>query len=343
MVNEYYKSRLPAHQRKVYEDSVRVFSEGGCRVHFTTTHEQAFDTYTAVYNDHPELFYMSNGAKAEVRSILGGIRCGTLISEHIYTPHEIIRFKTGMKRELFKLRELTRGCTSQLEVEKIVCDYIIENVTYSVNHRFHQNAASVLVNFIGQCSGISKAVKYLFDNLGIECIYVTGEGGDPTGAEPWGPHAWNIVKIDGVYYHLDVTFMLGCNPLKKKPYYRGYLNWSDADMADSHGWKRGDFPACTSSMKGDEVEDLMTIKREDVGDTVISSYAEFRVRLTEALEKRAPSLCFTSEIAEPNQKRLMQRLMADTKLVAEKLGVGMGVSLTCQNNRVKLEFTWSDE
>ncbi|MDE7292917.1 MAG: hypothetical protein K2N72_00680, partial [Oscillospiraceae bacterium] len=52
------------------------------------------------------------------------------------------------------------------------------------------------------CEGYSKAFQYLCDMGDVECYTVTGtmEGG--TGA---GPHMWNIVKLNGKSYLVDVT------------------------------------------------------------------------------------------------------------------------------------------
>lgn len=41
--------------------------------------------------------------------------------------------------------------------------------------------------------------------MGIETQYVSGQG---YGTSGWGNHAWNIVKIDGRWIHVDFTFAL---------------------------------------------------------------------------------------------------------------------------------------
>ena len=47
------------------------------------------------------------------------------------------------------------------------------------------------------CAGYARAFEYLCHLGGIECYRVTGSMG--------GPHAWNVVVLDGVSYHADVT------------------------------------------------------------------------------------------------------------------------------------------
>ena len=53
----------------------------------------------------------------------------------------------------------------------------------------------VFVNKKAVCAGYAKATQYLMNLLGIECTYVTSD-----------THAWNLVKLEGDYYHLDTTW-----------------------------------------------------------------------------------------------------------------------------------------
>ncbi|MCD7822740.1 MAG: hypothetical protein LUG86_01780 [Oscillospiraceae bacterium] len=52
------------------------------------------------------------------------------------------------------------------------------------------------------CEGYAKAFKYLCDLAGIDCITVSGK---MTGGTGEGAHMWNIVRLDGVNYLVDVT------------------------------------------------------------------------------------------------------------------------------------------
>ncbi|MCD7847737.1 MAG: hypothetical protein LUG49_06900 [Oscillospiraceae bacterium] len=52
------------------------------------------------------------------------------------------------------------------------------------------------------CEGYAKAFQYLCDLAGIDCITVTGVMSGGTGA---GAHMWNVVRLDGVNYLVDLT------------------------------------------------------------------------------------------------------------------------------------------
>lgn len=57
---------------------------------------------------------------------------------------------------------------------------------------------------MGVCEGIAKAVKVLCDALGIWCMIAIC-GNNPEKGIKYR-HTWNIVRIDGQFYHLDATF-----------------------------------------------------------------------------------------------------------------------------------------
>ena len=57
----------------------------------------------------------------------------------------------------------------------------------------------VLLNGRALCEGYSKAFAYLCQSVGIETFCVIGRSNNES-------HMWNIVKLDGEWYHMDVTF-----------------------------------------------------------------------------------------------------------------------------------------
>ncbi len=62
------------------------------------------------------------------------------------------------------------------------------------------SAYGALVNKSAVCTGYAEAFNLLAQKAGIYSLYVTGNA---TGT----PHAWNMVWLEGDYYHLDTTWM----------------------------------------------------------------------------------------------------------------------------------------
>lgn len=66
-----------------------------------------------------------------------------------------------------------------------------------------RNLYGALVQKKAVCAGYAVAYQYLLQQVGIEAITISGTAG--------GPHAWNIIKMEGDYYHVDATWGDGSN------------------------------------------------------------------------------------------------------------------------------------
>lgn len=82
------------------------------------------------------------------------------------------------------------------------------------------------------------------DRAGIPCELISGWAG--------GPHAWNIVQIDGEWYHVDTTWD---DPIPNREGYVRYEYFLKSDAAMSFDHNNWDTPhgACTSTRYDDAV------------------------------------------------------------------------------------------
>ena len=74
---------------------------------------------------------------------------------------------------------------------------------YNIYSAYNQTIYSVFVCRNSVCTGYAKAAQYLFKALGIESRLVFGT---MRNAEKESRHCWLVVKIDGLWYHIDPTF-----------------------------------------------------------------------------------------------------------------------------------------
>ena len=88
------------------------------------------------------------------------------------------------------------------------------------------------------CGGIASATKMLLNMLDIKCIVAVG-----TDCRENVPHAWNIVKIDGQAYHLDVTWDMCVSQADGLRY--DYFNLTDREIRKDHTWNLK-YPTCDS-------------------------------------------------------------------------------------------------
>ena len=83
----------------------------------------------------------------------------------------------------------------------------VQNIHYDKLKKSYSHGiimAGCLGQGVGVCEGIAKSVKVLCDALGIWCMIAIC-GNNPEKGIKYR-HTWNIVKINGTYYHLDATF-----------------------------------------------------------------------------------------------------------------------------------------
>lgn len=237
----YWRDRLPRDARPAYEAMYDHFCRSAYR--FTVPGAAAKNlsaVMQAVVQDHPELYAVS--PELRVNTPVGLFRGGAeaeVISASLYSPAECAR----IDRELAAVRQAVRAAVYGMrepEAERYLAEYVAGHARYEINNRMNQNAASALVGGRAQCSGYAAAFKMLCDEVGIFCIIASGRA-DFEGAH--GPHAWNVVRVDGKTYHVDVTAMSAtyaragnfCCPL---------YNFSDRTAA-GHYIPSGELPPCT--------------------------------------------------------------------------------------------------
>ncbi|MCR5213266.1 MAG: hypothetical protein K6E10_02550 [Eubacterium sp.] len=111
-----------------------------------------------------------------------------------------------MDKHFDKLKNLSERLKGKSDYDTVVNvhDYLIENFEYDystsmVNHTDIDGFRDgVMV-----CSGYGLAAYYLLNTNGVETRIITGYGGEGEGS---ANHLWNMVKLDGEWYNLDITW-----------------------------------------------------------------------------------------------------------------------------------------
>ncbi len=82
---------------------------------------------------------------------------------------------------------------------------LIKHTSYQTGTQYSgQTAYEALVGKACVCAGYARAYKLLCDIAGIPCYSVYGNAGGGLGGG--GAHQWNIIKLGGKWYEVDVTF-----------------------------------------------------------------------------------------------------------------------------------------
>lgn len=195
--------------------------------------------------------------------------------------------------ELFdRYCDILGACTSKsysdYENELAIHDYLVSNVQYGGEEDGAYSAYFALIRGYSVCSGYQEAFKTLLDMLGIENMAVNGTGNEEA-------HGWNLVKLDGEWYHVDVTWddpIDGDGTISHK-----YFNVTDADMALDHIWEADSYPKAEGTQYAYYIMSGMTqIHSQDELDAYIAQ------RVAEQSEKLEFILYGDADINQALQK-----------------------------------------
>lgn len=235
--------------KRIYDAALLCFQNRG-RSFPVTGSIPAAELAIEVLNEHPEIFYVG-----QEFSVMSSLMRRDIMPVYLYTSTESLKIRNQLDAAAQTIiSDHINDHQSDFDKVRSLHDYLKSNLEYdtvaAASHRPNERNIAEAHNIIGAllknkcvCEGFAKAFKFLCDKIGLECWVVSGKGSSSIGT---GPHAWNIVKIDGYYHHVDVTWDNQYSDSRAIPNY-GYLNLSDDEIAKDHTWNRRHYPACPSS------------------------------------------------------------------------------------------------
>lgn len=165
-----------------------------------------------------------------------------------YSKEKMIEMKEAVDKKAKEIiSNVINPNMNDFEKELALHDYVLNNAYYNTDFGVNKTlpedehtAYGVLIKGKGVCSSYAKAMHKLLDMVGIESYFVTGTGGGE-------PHAWNIVKIQDSYYHLDATWN-DTIANGKDELSHDYFNLADNQISYDHTWNNVDYPVCSSTL-----------------------------------------------------------------------------------------------
>lgn len=154
------------------------------------------------------------------------------------------------------LDKLLKGGMGALEKETAIYEWIVNEVDYDWTHqdvmaetpRESYTPYGGLVDQRAVCLGYAATFQLLCDLAGVECITVVGATFSGS-----GDHAWNMVRLDGNWYCVDVTWDAnyreqGTSSGREKDW--DYFNLTSDEMAKGHQWDYANTPEAVTQGKG---------------------------------------------------------------------------------------------
>lgn len=210
--------------------------------------------FNGVFFDHPEFFYLhQNFIWYHPNGMLKGIV--PLYHEFATDADTIAVYQAQLERAIDMVLEQTQGISDPVGRLLVLYEYLAANNVYNLdvaldnfttNRHWPWSAYGALIKGDTVCKGLAMAYKLLIDRLDdprLQCIVVSSKAMD---------HVWNMVAIDGRWYHVDVNkainsvpthrgisrhvcFLLSDAAAAKK----GYTGWQDTML-----WE---MPVCTDT------------------------------------------------------------------------------------------------
>ena len=162
---------------------------------------QVMQVVTALRNDNPQLFWVLNDLRYGVG---GGSTVIQLCS--YFSGAQIQKASEKMNTVMEGILDKAPKDSSPFERELYLHDQLIALVEYNDEAEEHSteypmafSAYGALVDGRAVCEGYSRAMQLLSSCLGLQCALVTGVSQEIA-------HMWNVIKIGGQWYHLDLTW-----------------------------------------------------------------------------------------------------------------------------------------
>ena len=235
---------------------VRVNVDG-----YGITVENLSDIVGLIFNSQPELFFYEETYSYRYKG--ENILDITFSLENSIA--EISRQQSIIDKEVKKFEQLVSPKMTPTEIVLLVHDYLIANTVYDYDGvktgKLNQSVFDIYGVFgekLAVCQGYALATEYLLNKYGIQCGIASSENEN---------HAWNVVKIEDDWYHLDTTWDDPVYDNLGTVNHKYLLVSQEKLLADKHCKDRYDFVTSVKegeykNTKGDKYDDEYWIDSE---------------------------------------------------------------------------------
>lgn len=205
----------------------------------TDTFEEIVDIVNTCLRENPEILYYSS---------LTYNHNGVLTFKYSKDAETIKNHKAKLEEKVETiLSEIIKPDMTDFQKEIAVHDYLVKNCEYDMlgykgNSIKEESftAYGALCSGVAVCEGYSEAASILLNRSGVKAKIITGK------SKGVG-HAWNLVKLDDEWYHLDITWNDPYQTDKKSDIKYHYFNITDSEISQDHQWDKDKYETCTAT------------------------------------------------------------------------------------------------
>ena len=184
---------------------------------------------TRVYRENPTLVPREPRASVNMYSGTGSQRLYEISINYGLTSEELEQRIAALQAvDAFSGMDMESLSNGQRALA--ACQYLMQHCQLSAAAA-DNTAYSALVNHTANSEGLAFAYVDLCRQLKLECSIVYGQ-------YQWQDRCWNIVKIDGSYYHVDVFEAINSG-------LESSFMVNDENFWGNHRWDVASYPKCT--------------------------------------------------------------------------------------------------
>lgn len=320
----YAYNQLDSNEQLVYAELRRMIRTREETNLSTLDADEVREIYDMVLADHPEIFYV-DGYTITSHTRNGALEYLSASANYVYDAEQTAEYERLIDTAVDSILLQAPTDGSDYDKVKFCYEYLIRNTDYDLSAENNQNIISVFLNHASVCNGYAKAFQYLLLKMDVATTLVSGTASSQTAS---GPHAWDLVRIDGQYYY--------CDPTWGDPQYAGstttsleasisydYLNVTTADMQASH--TAGDtipLPVCTDTTYNYYIQEGLYFAGYDAAQLHRIANAAYE----------DGSLVIRFRCADANVYNEMRAALIDNKEIYNYLYQANGVSYTSSDS-----------
>ena len=201
---------------------------------FGLTQEELKDIFGSILNSTPSFFYVGNTYKIKLSA-------GKIVSftpAYLYTAEEVTRLSAVYEQKVNEIVALVDPEMTDLQKLLFLNDYFCLEFQYDNTHTVY-DALRFFTEKTGVCQSYTLAFIAVLEKLDIPVTYAQSTAMN---------HIWNIVQLDGKWYHVDLTWNDPLSDRFGRALHENFL-LSDSGIAQTGhtGWTTPGNVVCTDT------------------------------------------------------------------------------------------------
>ncbi len=184
---------------------------------YSLTDAELAEIFEAVMQSSPELFYVEGGYEYEYTDAGSSLTVTKMLPKYSLTDAELETAKATYSKFISEITAGIKSTWSDLEKALYIHDQIVLRQSYNTSISDVYNFAK---KGYGNCTAYSLSFLAACNKVGITCETVSSTSMS---------HMWNMIKLNGKWYHIDVTWDDPVNDLEGRVLHTNFLK-SDAGI-----------------------------------------------------------------------------------------------------------------